>query len=170
MRPLRHYTGGIPISQSILLRTSMLQKLDSVVENYSKLICPFIMQSLQDGSESFHFCASDVLACAMTGAEVFDETANRSIRFLKSLDGALFMNNLGHKLGELKFNDQMNPQKQSRNSAFPVVCVCAQESKGLIKDMLQKVLLEMDEAAHKYNILPITLSTNCDMLWDWKLR
>ena len=88
----------------------MLQKVASV-ENYGKSICPFIMRSLQDGSESLLFCALDGLVCAMTRANVFGEAETRSIRFSKSLDGALFMNNLGHTLGGFKFNEQMNPLK-----------------------------------------------------------
>ena len=68
----------------------------------------------------------------------------------------------------------MNPLKQLWNSVFPVACVCARESKRLIKDVFQKGLFKMDEAAstvlpNPYGILPITLSTNCDMLCDWKL-
>ena len=67
------------------------------------------MQSLPDGLESFHFHALDVLVCAMLGSKMFAEAQKRSIRFTKSLDGALFTNNLSHTLGGFKFNDHMNP-------------------------------------------------------------
>ena len=59
----------------------------------------------------------------------------------------LFTNNLGHPLDRFKFNAQMNLLKQSQNSVFPVICICSRESIGLIKDVFQKVLFEMDEAA-----------------------
>ena len=31
-----------------------------------------------------------------------------------------------------KFDDWMNPLKQSRKSVYPIVCICARESKGLM--------------------------------------
>ena len=68
----------------------------------------------------------------------------------------------------------MNPLKQSRYSVYPVVCMCAREIKCLIKDVFQKVLIEIGETPttvlpNNYGIIPITLSTNCDMSCNWKL-
>ena len=53
----------------------------SIVDKYGTTVCPFVMQSLHDGSESFNFCASDVLICAMTACKCFNDAKSQTIGF-----------------------------------------------------------------------------------------
>ena len=169
-------TNGKSHQRTLLPSTSALQDCANKVEQYGSRLCPYkLMRNKTTGAEGFTFRASDVMSCILiSGHCLYGDAKWRPIRLAQSLDGALFTRNLSHTLGGLKFNDSSNSLAQSRNSCFPIVCVCQPESKGLVRSIFRNMFQEIREGAMKilpkqFGIWPLQICTNCDMSCEWKL-
>ncbi|KAL7557620.1 hypothetical protein ACA910_013084 [Epithemia clementina (nom. ined.)] len=166
---------GQPYAVTLLPSTAKLQKVAFIVECYGKNVCPFKMIKCgKNKAEGFAFRVADVLLCSIIAGGAAEEAKLRPIEVSRSMDSALFTKHLGHTLGGIKFNNRLNPFKQSRNLVFPVVCICARETSGLVRGPFARMFLELEEAAktvlpNKFGFQPITVTTNCDMSCDWKL-
>ena len=169
-------TNDVPRVRTLLPSTSALQECAKAVEKFGSVLFPYkLMRNKVDGSEGFTFRASDVMSGILVASGcLYGDALWRPIRLAQSLDGALFTKNLSHTLGGLKFNDQSNSLAQSRNSVWPVVCVCRPESKGLVRSIFRNMIQEIREGARtvvptKFRVCPLRICTNCDMSCEWKL-
>ena len=169
-------TDGISHTRTILPSTSALQECAKAIEQFGSKLFPYkLMRHKEDGSEGFSFRASDVMSGILVASGCLHGDAQWGpIRLAQSLDGALFTKNLSHTLGGLKFNDPSNPFAQSRNSCFPLVCICRPESKGLVRSVFRNMIQEIREGARtvlptKFGVWPLQICTNCDMSCEWKL-
>ena len=169
-------TEGVAYAQTLLPSSACMQDCASVVERFGRIVAPYrILRNSETGAEGFTFRAADVMAAILiAGHLIHGDAKTRSIHLSQSLDGALFTKNLGHVLGGLKFNDVCNILKQSRNSVFPILCVCQHESEALVRSLFRMMMVEIEQGAKivlptKFGILEITISTNCDMSCEWKL-
>ena len=169
-------SNGVANTHTLIPSSSCIQDVAKEVEKFGSLLCPYrLFRHKTDGSEGFAFRAADVMAgILVAGNCLYGDARWRPIQLAQSLDGALFTKNLSHTLGGLKFNDMSNPLAQSRNSCFPVVCVCRPESKGLVRSIFRNMIEEIREAAvkvlpTKFGVWPLKICTNCDMSCEWKL-
>ena len=170
-------SNDVPRVWTLLPSTSAMQECATKIEQFGQLIFPYkLMRNKEDGSEGFSFRASDVMSgILVAGGCLYSDARWRPIRLSQSLDGALlFTKNLSHTLGGLKFNDESNSLAQSRNSVWPIVCVCRPESKGLVRSVFHNMIQEIREGAltvlpTKFGVWPLQICTNCDMSCEWKL-
>ena len=169
-------SNGKARMRTIIPSTSSLQNCAASIELYGSRICPFRMiRNETSMTEGFYFRPADVMKIILkSGGLLTGDAVDRPIHMAQSIDGAVLTKHLSHTLGGLKFNDSSNPLSQSRNSVFPVVCVCGRETTPVVRGLFGRMIQEIDEAAitvlpTAHGIKPIRISTNCDMSCDWKL-
>ncbi|KAL7575872.1 hypothetical protein ACA910_003187 [Epithemia clementina (nom. ined.)] len=168
-------SGILDHGRTLLPSMGVIQECANVMHFFARKVCPFCMiRNIRDGTEGFVFRAANIMVGILLAGGCWDEASMRSIHLAQSINGALFTKNLSHTQGGLKFNDCSNPLKQSRNSVFPIVCVCAKETRGLVHGLFSRVIQEIDKSAKivipkKHGKKEITVLTNCDMLCDWTL-
>ena len=163
-------------SRTLIPSSDCIQRAAKVVEAYGQQIVPYRMiRNADDGSEGFFFLPAKVMAQILRIANKLEsEALLNSLKMAIGMDGALFTNNLTHCLGGLKFNDESNPNCQSRNWIFPILGVCCRETTKIIRGLFARLIRELYEAAEsilpaELGIMAITLLLNCDMACEWKI-
>ena len=132
-----------------------------------------LLRNKIDGSEGFTFRAADVMTNVMLVVKVLKSEAMRRPQQVPfSFDGALFTRNQTHVLGGLKFNDPVNPLRHSRNSCFPVICLCSKETQEVVDGPITRMIKEVQEAGKtvlptRYGIKPCKTPANSDMKAEW---